>query len=311
MRSRQWLAVAAGGSARLGVAACGAAATSDIDRRGRRRQPPAARSTARARRSPQPIYQQWGSDLKDQGITSTTRPSARAPASPQFAAGTADFAASDPALDAEDARPIKKGPPSRSRRCSAPSRSPTTWRASTKGLKLDGKTVADIFLGKVKKWNDPAIAKLNPGVNAARAATSRWSTAPTSRARPRASPRFLSDYSPEWKSKVGADKTVKWPTGTGAKGNAGVAGAVKQTDGAIGYVEEAYALQNNFTTADVKNKSGKFIEPTLASTTAAGEGITVPADLGISAHRLAEPEGLPDRLADVHRRPQGPLQGRA
>src|SRR5213076_1757756 len=87
---------------------------------------------------------------------------------------------------------------------------------------------------------------------------------------------FLSAYSSDWKSKIGADKTVKWPTGTGAKGNAGVAAAVKQSDGAVGYVEEAYALQNNFTTADVKNKSGKFIAPSLDSTTAAGDGITIP-----------------------------------
>jgi len=93
---------------------------------------------------------------------------------------------------------------------------------------------------------------------------------------------FLSDYSPEWKSKVGADKTVKWPTGTGAKGNDGVAAAVKQQSGAIGYVEEAYALQNNFTTAAVKNSTGKFVAPTLASTTAAGEGVKIPKDLGIS-----------------------------
>src|SRR5439155_13724828 len=93
---------------------------------------------------------------------------------------------------------------------------------------------------------------------------------------------FLSNYSPEWKSKVGADKDVKWPTGTGAKGNPGVAAAVKQTQGSIGYVEEAYALQNNFTVASVKNSSGNFVAPTLQSTSAAGQGVTVPKDLGIS-----------------------------
>ena len=70
---------------------------------------------------------------------------------------------------------------------------------------------------------------------------------------------FMADYSPEWKSGPGVDKTIKWPTGTGAKGNNGVAAAVKQTDGAIGYVEQAYALQNNFTFAAVKNKSGKYV----------------------------------------------------
>ena len=160
-----------------------------------------------------------------------------------------------------------------------------------KGLKLDGATVGDIFLGKIKKWNDPAIAKLNPGVKLP-GTTSRSSTAPTSRARPSCS-------RPSWPTTarsgrtVGADKTVKWPTGTGAKGNDGVAGCVKQTDGAVGYVEQAYALQNNFTTADVKNKSGKYIAPTLESTSAAGDGLKVPADLRFSAINSPNPTAYP------------------
>jgi phosphate transport system substrate-binding protein len=75
---------------------------------------------------------------------------------------------------------------------------------------------------------------------------------------------------------------VKWPTGTGAKGNDGVAGCVKQTDGAVGYVEQAFALQNNFTTAAVKNKAGNYVEPSLAATSAAAEGVTPPPDLRFS-----------------------------
>ncbi len=94
---------------------------------------------------------------------------------------------------------------------------------------------------------------------------------------------FLVAYSKEWESKVGSDKTVKWPTGTGAKGNDGVAACVKQTPGAVGYVEEAYALQNNFTTADLKNKAGNYVAPTLESTSAAGDGVQVPDDLRFSA----------------------------
>ena len=82
---------------------------------------------------------------------------------------------------------------------------------------------------------------------------------------------------------VGTDKTVKWPTGTGANGNEGVAGSVQQTEGAIGYVELAYALQNEFTTAAVENKAGKFVAPTLESTSAAGEGVKFPPDLRFSA----------------------------
>jgi len=100
---------------------------------------------------------------------------------------------------------------------------------------------------------------------------------------------FLAAYSPTWKSGPGVDKDIKWPTGTGAKGNDGVAAAVKQTDGAIGYVEQAYALQNNFTFADIKNKSGAFIAPTLASTSASAVGLTIPPDLGISTINSANP----------------------
>ena len=219
--------------------------------------------------------------------------------------GTVDFARQRPAAEARGrvaaAKKGDAGPdPDRS---SARSPSPTTSAASKKGLKLDGATIADIFLGKIKKWNDPAIAKLEPGRQPARARRSRSSTAPTSRARRRASPSFLADYSPEWKSKVGADKTVKWPTGTGAKGNDGVAAAVKQTDGAIGYVEQAYALQNNFTyrrgeeqvrqvrRADARRRRRR---PARASRSRRTCGFS---------DRSTRPSagGLPDRLADVHR----------
>src|SRR3954447_5718107 len=228
-----------------------------------------------------PIYQQWGNGLKDQGVTVNYQPVGSGAGVAQWQAGTADFGASDPALTPEDRSAAKKG---------QGVQIPMAFGAITvaynvegvdKGLKLDGKTVADIFLGKVKKWNDPEIASLNSGAKlpdsditvvhrSDESGTTKGFTT------------FLSAYSPEWESKVGADKTVKWPTGTGAKGNDGVAGAVKQQQGSVGYVEEAYALQNNFTTASVKNKSGQFVDPTLDTTTAAGEGISIPKDLGIS-----------------------------
>jgi phosphate transport system substrate-binding protein len=147
------------------------------------------------------------------------------------------------------------------------------------GLKLEGKTIADIYLGKVKTWNDPEIKALNPGVSlpstpitVIHRSDSSGTTAGFTG--------FLSAVDPEWKSKVGEGKTVLWPIGTGEKGNAGVAGGVQQTTGAIGYVEQAYALEHNFTYAAVKNKSGKFVEPTLESTSVAAEGVTVPANLG-------------------------------
>jgi phosphate transport system substrate-binding protein len=150
-----------------------------------------------------------------------------------------------------------------------------------KGLKLDGATIANIFLGKIKKWNDPAIAGLNSGVKLPDtdiAVCHRSDESGTTKN----FTQFLADYSPEWESGPGVDKTVKWPTGTGAKGNDGVASCVKQGDGAVGYVEQAYALQNNFTTAAVKNKDGQFVEPSLEATSAAGEGAEVPDDLKFS-----------------------------
>jgi phosphate transport system substrate-binding protein len=105
---------------------------------------------------------------------------------------------------------------------------------------------------------------------------------------------FLSAYNPAWTAAAGKpDKIVKWPTGTGAKGNSGVAAAVKQTAGAVGYVEQAYALQNGFTYASVKNKAGKYIAPTIAAASAAAEGITVPPDLTISTIDSPNPAAYP------------------
>jgi phosphate transport system substrate-binding protein len=228
-----------------------------------------------------PIYQQVASELKGQGITENYQSVGSGAGVSQFTAGTIDFAGSDPALKDDEVSALKKG---------TPIEAPIAFGAITvsynlsgvkSGLKLDGKTVADIYLGKIKKWNDPAIAGQNTGVKLPSTnitVVHRSDSSGTTKG----FTDFLSRYSPEWKSKVGVDKDVKWPTGTGGKGNEGVAAAVKQTQGAIGYVEQAYALQNGFTFADVKNKSGQYIAPTLDSTSAAGEGIDVPSDLRIN-----------------------------
>jgi phosphate transport system substrate-binding protein len=138
-------------------------------------------------------------------------------------------------------------------------------------VKLTGPLLADIFLGKITKWNDPAIAKLNPGVPLPglpitvvhRSDGSGTSFLFTS---------YLSDVSPEWKSKVGASDSVQWPVGLGGKGNDGVAAFVKQTLGSIGYVEYAYAKQNNATFALVQNKAGKYPAPVAANFAAAAAG---------------------------------------
>ncbi len=225
----------------------------------------------------EPVISEWGSQIKSDGLTVNYAAVGSGEGQAQLIAGTADFAGSDPPLEPEQSDQIdsKFGTP--------PVHVPIAGGAVTvsynlsgiaSGLKLDGATVADIFLGNITKWNDPAIAKLNPDVDlpdeditvAHRSDDSGTTKLFT---------QFLADYSPEWKKDVGVDQTVKWPTGTGAKGNDGVAGTVSQTDGAVGYVELAYALQNDFATADVKNADGKYVSPTLESTAEAGANIDV------------------------------------
>ncbi|HEX2015670.1 MAG TPA: phosphate ABC transporter substrate-binding protein PstS [Solirubrobacteraceae bacterium] len=241
----------------------------------------------------QPIYDQWGSNLKGQGLTVNYQPVGSGAGIQQLTAGTVDFAGSDPPMkDAEISAAKGKG---------APAHIPTVLGAITvsynlsgvkAGLKLDGPTIADMFLGKVKTWKDPEIAKLNPGLQLPSTAITIVHRSDSS-GTTKGFTSFLAAHSPAWKSKVGADKDVKWPTGTGAKGNAGVAGAIKQTDGGVGYVEAAYALQNNFTFADVKNKSGKFVTPSLDSTTAAGTGVKVPEDLRFTVIDSPSPSAYP------------------
>ena len=235
-----------------------------------------------------PVYQQWASTVGS-GLTVNYQSVGSGAGITAIETKTVDFGASDPPLKPADESAIaKNGSPA--------VQIPMFLGAITvsynlpgvaNGLKLDGKTIGDIFLGKVKTWNDAEIKALNSGINLP-------STAITVIHRSDSSGTtsgftgFLSTVDPEFKSKVGEGKTVQWPTGTGAKGNAGVAGAVQQTVGAVGYVEQAYALQHHFTYAAVKNKAGSFVLPTLASTSAAAEGITVPPNLGI---KIKNPSG--------------------
>jgi len=239
-----------------------------------------------------PVYEQWASSLSP--LTVNYQAVGSGAGITSLESKTVDFGASDPPLKpADEAAIAKNGSPA--------VQIPMFLGAITvsynlpgvqTGLKLDGKTIADIFLGKIKSWNDPAIKALNPGVNLP-------STAITVIHRSDSSGTtagftgFLAAVDPEFKSKVGEGKDVQWPTGTGAKGNAGVAGAVQQTAGAVGYVEQAYALQHNFTYASVKNKAGQFVAPTLNSTSAAAEGIAVPANLGIKIKNPSAPAAYP------------------
>ena len=130
-------------------------------------------------------------------------------------------------------------------------------------LNFTSEVIADIFLGKITKWNDPKIAAANKGINLPNLPISVVNRADGSGTN-YIFTEYLTKVSSEWKEKIGAGKTVNWPAGQiGQKGNPGVAGFVSQTPGSVGYVELIYAIQNKMAYGNVKNKAGKFIEPTL------------------------------------------------
>ena len=163
-----------------------------------------------------------------------------------------------------------------------------------KDLRFSGRVLADIFLGKIAKWNDPAIAKLNPGAKLPDAAitvvhrsdgsgtTYCWVD-------------YLSKVSKEWKEKVGVGTSVNWPVGLGGKGNEGVSGLVKQTPDSIGYVELIYAIQNNIEFGSVMNQSGKFVKADLDSVSAAAAGAAkkMPKDYRVSITNAPGPKAYP------------------
>jgi phosphate transport system substrate-binding protein len=158
-------------------------------------------------------------------------------------------------------------------------------------LKLTPDVIAGIFLGAIVSWNDPQIAALNPAV-----ALPNLGIVVVHRSDGSGTTNMFSDYlakvSADWKTKVGVGSSLSWPTGVGGKGNPGVAGLVKQLPGSIGYVELIYALQNNMPYGTIKNASGNFVKPTLASTTAALKA-EVPADTRVSVTNTAAPDGYP------------------
>lgn len=160
-------------------------------------------------------------------------------------------------------------------------------------IKFTPEALAGIYLGKITKWNDKALADANPGINLPEkpivvvhrsdgsGTTFVWTD-------------YLSKISPEWKSAAGANTSVKWPVGLGGKGNEGVAGLVRQMDGAIGYIELIYALQNKIAFGPVKNAAGKFVKASLESTTAAASSVEkMPADFRISITNASGKDAYP------------------
>lgn len=158
-------------------------------------------------------------------------------------------------------------------------------------LKLSPDVLAGMFLGDIKKWNDPKIQAINKGVKlpatdiviAHRADASGTSNIFTT---------YLTKISKDWETKVGKGSSVSWPVGLGGKGNEGVAGTIQQTPGAIGYIELAYAIQNKMAYAKIQNKSGAFIAPSINSVTAAAN-IEIPADGKVSLTNTDAADGYP------------------
>src|SRR5262245_46868862 len=164
----------------------------------------------------------------------------------------------------------------------------------TQELNFTPEALSGIFLGKIKKWNDPAITKANAGVTLpandivvihraeGSGTTFVWVD-------------YLAKVSPEWKSKVGVNSSVNWPVGLGGKGNEGVAGAIKQTPNSVGYIELIYAIQNNMPFAKVQNSSGKFVKADLMSVTAAAAGAAkqMPEDFRVSITNAPGPDVYP------------------
>jgi phosphate transport system substrate-binding protein len=195
----------------------------------------------------------------------------------QIIAGTVDFGATDAAMEASEEK-------------QAPRKLvhiPTTLGAVAvtynlpdvkSEVRLTPDTIAGIFLGDITKWNDPKIAEANPGV-----ALPDRLVKVVYRSDGSGTTAVFTDYlaaiSGAWKGKVGAGKSVKWPTGLGAKGNEGVTGQVKVTPGGVGYVELAYALQNKMPVAAVQNQAGQFVTPQIDAITAAAKGAEMPDTL--------------------------------
>jgi phosphate transport system substrate-binding protein len=203
----------------------------------------------------------------------------------QITEGTVDFGASDAFLSEEQMNEIKQ------KQGSDILHIPTVMGAVvltynlpgvSQTLRMSPETIGGIYLGEITKWNDPKIQKINPGVNlpatdilvAHRSDGSGTTNIFTD---------YLSKAWPEWATKVGKGTSVNWPVGLGGKGNEGVSGIVKQSEGAIGYVELAYAVKNNLPYATLQNKAGKFVEATFDAVSAAAAGAvkSMPADLRV------------------------------
>ncbi len=237
---------------------------------------------------PAPIYQKWFSDYRavDPSVEINYQAIGSGGGIRQIIEGTVDFGASDGPMTDEQLKQYQ------SKQGSEVLHFPTVLGAAVPTYNIRGlsstlnftpEALAGIFLGKIRKWNDPAIQKANSGVKLpgtdiivvhrsdGSGTTYCWTD-------------YLTKVSSEWAKQVGRNTSVKWPVGLGAKGNDGVTGLVKQTPGAIGYVELIYAAKNRLPAGQVRNQAGQFMKADLASVSAAAEGAAknIPADFRVS-----------------------------
>jgi phosphate transport system substrate-binding protein len=228
---------------------------------------------------PNPIYTKWfDAFAKQTGIRINYQSIGSGGGIRQFTEGTVDFGATDGPMTDEQ---IKAAPGGVEHLPTVIGAVVLTYNlpalANTK-LKLDGPTIAAIYTGEITKWNDSRIAALNRGAKLPaedvivvhRSDGSGTSFVFTD---------YLSKVSPKWASSVGKATSVNWPIGLGGKGNEGVTQQVKQTEGALGYVELIYAIANGLPVAQVKNAAGNFVEPTLKTVSAAAAGIPIKDDM--------------------------------
>ncbi len=230
---------------------------------------PAQSLTGAGATFPNPIYSKWfDAYSKKTGVQINYQSIGSGGGIKQYTEGTVDFGATDGPMSADQMGAVQGKVLHIPTVMGAVVLTYNLPEAGAAQLKLDGPTIADIFLGRITKWNDKRIAASNPGVKLPtqdlivvhRSDGSGTSYIFTD---------YLSKVSSEWKEKVGSATAVNWPAGLGGKGNEGVTQQVKQSEGSIGYVELIYAVSNKLPYAQVKNAGGKFIEPSLASVTAA------------------------------------------
>jgi len=244
---------------------------------------------------PNPLYQKWLSEYGkvNPNIRIDYQSIGSGGGIKQIQAQTVDFGASDaPMTDAE----MKGGPGDLVHIPTVLGAVVLTYNLQgvAKPLRFSPEVIADIFLGKITKWNDPRIKADNPDANLPAADITVVHRAESS-GTTFVFTDYLSKVSPEWKQKVGTDKTPKWPVGQGGKGNEGVMGQIKNQPNTIGYVELAFAVQNKMPAASIKNASGKFVEPTIDAVTAAAaaSAAITPDDLRVSITNAAGADVYP------------------